>query len=201
MIGYLQGTVLELTDEACVLLTDGGVGYEVSLPSSVMGGLPGKGERAELYIHTAVSEKAIALYGFSSFEELGVFRTLISIDKLGPKKAMAILSRFGPDQLREIAFREDGAMLATVPGIGPKSARQILWQLKEKVEGLKGKKTTVQVKGPQGEFLDALAGLVNLGYSEDEARTLLKEIFEEEDDMDAAGAIRLALKKIAAARL
>lgn len=204
MIGYLQGTVLSADEKGLVLLTPGGVGYEVAAPTSVIAKLPGAGDDVELFVHTQVAEKAIDLFGFLTADDLGLFRTLISIDKLGPKKAMAILSMFDADHLREIAFREDVTTLSTVPGIGPKSAKQILWHLKEKVEKLgqvrttKGKSAAPQ--GPQGEYLDTLAGLKGLGYAEEEVRPMIIDTFDEEPDLDAAGAIRAVLKKINAAR-
>lgn len=205
MIAYLEGTLKERTEDGCILLTPGGVGYELALPTSVAAGLPARGESMHLYVHTRVYQDGLDLYGFADFDQLGFFRTLISIDKLGPKKAMAILSRFSPEKLREVAFREDVKTLSTVPGIGPKSARQILWHLKDKVEklaenagaGLPGADPAAPA-GPASEFFDALAGLKNLGYSEDEARPLLKQIFEDDGDMDATSALRIALKKMAA---
>lgn len=202
MIAYLKGTLLEKDESGLTLLTPGGVGYRVAAPTSVVAALPGPGGEAELFVHTIVGEKAIDLYGFLDAEERTLFRTLISIDKLGPKKAMAILSSFDAERLREIAFREDDKTLATVPGIGPKSAKQILWFLKDKVKGLGEFKA--RVGAPEGaagsEFLDALAGLANLGYSDEEARPLLKEIFEAEPDLDATGAVRQVLKRIASTR-
>jgi Holliday junction DNA helicase RuvA len=149
-----------------------------------------------------VAEKAIDLFGFLEADDLDLFRTLISIDKLGPKKAMAILSMFDAAHLREIAFREDVNTLSTVPGIGPKSAKQILWNLKDKVDKLTPVTGKVQnaPQGPQGEYLDALAGLKGLGYGEDEIRPMLLETFDDEPDLDAAAAIRAVLKKINAAR-
>lgn len=207
MIAYLEGTLKERTDDGCILLTAGGVGYELALPTSVASSLPGRGEALSLFVHTRVYQDGMDLYGFSSFDQLGFFRTLISIDKLGPKKAMAILSQFSPEKLREVAFREDVKTLSTVPGIGPKSARQILWHLKEKVEKLTESAGPQEVPGvtagpvgPAGEFFDALAGLRNLGYSEDEVRPVLKDIFDQDGDMDATGALRIALKKMAANR-
>jgi len=203
MIGYLQGTLLSANEKGLVLLTPGGVGYEVAAPTSVIARLPGKGGEVELFVHTQVAEKAIDLYGFLESDDLDLFRTLISIDKLGPKKAMAILSMFDAVHLREIAFREDATMLATVPGIGPKSAKQILWHLKDKVDKLQVVTTqgaTSAPQGPQGEYLDTLAGLKGLGYAENEVRSMIIEIFDAEPDLDAAGAIRAVLKKIAAAR-
>ena len=202
MIGYLQGTVLSANEKGLVLLTPGGVGYDVAAPTSVIARLPGRGGEVALFVHTQVGEKAIDLFGFLTADDLDLFRTLISIDKLGPKKAMAILSMFDAAHLREIAFREDVTTLSTVPGIGPKSAKQILWHLKDKVDKL----ATVSVKGkaapqgPQGEYLDTLAALKSLGYSEEEIRPLIIETFDEEPDLDAAGAIRAVLKKINAAR-
>ncbi len=203
MIGYLQGTLLSASEKGLVVLTPGGVGYDVVAPMSVIAKLPGKGSEVALFIHTQVAEKAIDLFGFLKSDDLDLFRTLISIDKLGPKKAIAILSLFDAEHLREIAFREDVAMLSTVPGIGPKSAKQILWNLKDKVNKLKPVKLTGKddsLQGPQGEYLDTLAALKGLGYAEDEIRPMIIEIFDAEPDLDAAGAIRAVLKKINAAR-
>ncbi|MCJ2165044.1 MULTISPECIES: Holliday junction branch migration protein RuvA [unclassified Pseudodesulfovibrio] len=202
MIAYLQGELLSADERGLVLLTPGGVGYEVAAPTSVIAKLPGRGGEVQLFVHTQVAEKAIDLFGFLTADDLDLFRTLISIDKLGPKKALAILSMFDANHLREIAFREDVDTLSTVPGIGPKSAKQILWNLKDKVDKLKS--VTVKAgsapQGPQGEYLDTLAGLKGLGYSEDEIRPMIIETFDEEPDLDAAGAIRAVLKKINAAR-
>ncbi|MBG0789842.1 MAG: Holliday junction branch migration protein RuvA [Desulfovibrionaceae bacterium] len=202
MIGYLKGTLLSADEKGLLLLTPGGVGYEVAAPTSVLAGLPGRGGEVELYVHTQVAEKAIDLFGFLVSDDLDLFRTLISIDKLGPKKAMAILSMFDAAHLREIAFREDATMLSTVPGIGPKSAKQILWHLKDKVDKLQSASGVRPdaPQGPQGEYLDTLAGLKGLGYAEDEVRPLIIDVFDVEPDLDAAGAIRAVLKKINAAR-
>jgi Holliday junction DNA helicase RuvA len=205
MIRFLQGTLLAADDRGLVLLTPGGVGYEVAVPTSVLAALPATGGEVSLHVHTQVAEKAIDLFGFMESDDLELFRTLISIDKLGPKKAMAILSMFDAEHLREVAFREDAAALSTVPGIGPKSAKQILWHLKDKVNKLGTGAGSARSKGDKlpgmrGEYLDTLAGLKGLGYSEDEVRPMIMEIFDAEPDLDAAGAIRAVLKKIAAAR-
>ncbi len=205
MIGYLQGKLLSANEKGLVLLTPGGVGYDVAAPTSVIAKLPGRGGEIEMFVHTQVAEKAIDLFGFLEADDLELFRTLISIDKLGPKKALAILSMFDAEHLREIAFREDVTMLSRVPGIGPKSAKQILWNLKDKVNKLtpttgKVKSSSAAPQGPQGEYLDTLAGLKGLGYSEEEVRPMIMEVFEDEPDLEAAGAIRAVLKKINAAR-
>lgn len=201
MIAYVRGTLLEATDRSCIVLTSGGVGYELNLTLTALSSLPASGSEVSFYVYTVVREDALELYGFPCFDDREVFQTLISIDRLGPKKALAILSQFGPKELQDVVLREDVKTMSIVPGIGPKSARQILWNLKDKMDKLKS--STIRsgecpVEGDRNEFLDALSGLKSLGYSEDEVRAHLKDIFEEEPDLDAAGAIRVALKKIAA---
>lgn len=213
MIAYLTGRVVEFTDHSLVLLTPGGVGYEVRCTAKTAAAL-GFGAKdqadapaaeppeARLFVHTHLTERTVDLFGFLTADERDLFRLLITIDKLGPKKALAILAHFDADRLRELAVRQDADALATVPGIGPKSSRQIMWYLKDRVADMgaavgKARSGSAAEKTPGGEYLDALAGLKNLGYTEDEARDLLRDIFEDEPDLDAAGAIRQALKKIA----
>ena len=202
MIAYLEGRLLDMTAKGCVLLTPGGVGYELALPTTALAGLPQIGGAAQLFVHTIVREEALDLYGFATKDDRDLFRLLIGIDKLGPKKALAILSHFKPEHLRELVLREDADMLATVPGIGPKSAREIMWKLRDKVAGIKTGPTLAAAPqdAPHSEYFDALAGMKALGYTEDEARPMVKEIFDAEPDIDASSAIRVALKKIAAAR-
>lgn len=202
MIAYLEGRLLEVTGKGCVVVTPGGVGYELATPSTTLVTLPQKGGQVCLYTHMIVREDALDLYGFADKDERDLFRLLIGIEKLGPKKALGILSHFSPEHLREITLREDADMLATVPGIGPKSAREIMWKLKDKVAGIKtGPTLTAAPKNaPQGDYFDALEGMKALGYTEEEARPMVREIFEAEPDIDASSAIRLALKKIAQAR-
>ncbi len=203
MISYIEGRLLDMTGKGCVVLTPGGVGYELALPSSALMALPQKGGEVALFTHMIVREDAHDLYGFATKDDRDLFRLLIGIEKLGPKKALSILSHFSPEHLRELVLREDADMLATVPGIGPKSAREIMWKLRDKVAGIKTGPTlsgAAQAEAPRGEYFDALAGMKALGYTEDEARPMVKEIFEAEPDIDASSAIRVALKKIAAAK-
>jgi Holliday junction DNA helicase RuvA len=202
MIAYLEGRLLDVTGKGCVLLTPGGVGYELALPTTALAGLPQKGGEVTLFTHMIVREDALDLYGFATKDDRDLFRLLIGIDKLGPKKALAILSHFRPDHLRELVLREDADGLATVPGIGPKSAREIMWKLKDKVAGIKTGPTLAPTPqdAPQSEYFDALMGMKALGYTEDEARSMMRDIFEAEPDLDASAAIRVALKKIALAR-
>ncbi len=200
MIGYLEGRVVAKDETGCLLLTAGGVGYEVRLCASALNDLPDIGGQACIFIHTIVREDALELYGFSCLDEKKTFLTLIGISKLGPKTGLSILSRFSPDDLRTIVINEDINALTMVSGIGKKSAQRIFMELKYRLDvdsvptPSPGKPATTNV------FADALTGLTNLGYREDEARSALKLVFEEEPDADVSQALRLALKRMAAER-
>ena len=201
MIGYISGILVERHDDECVILTQGGVGYELRLPTASIASLPAKGEQCSFFVHTIVREDAIILFGFETSEEKEFFRILLSVDKLGPKKALAILSVFSPEKLREIAYREDAKLLSTVPGIGEKSAKQILWFLKEKVEKL-GKLSTGKTKRKEessysNNFIDVLTALKNLGYAEDEIKPYILEELSADENLETSMVIRAVLQKIA----
>lgn len=197
MIAYLEGRLLDRGESSCVVLTAGGVGYEVHLTAQGVSRLPEKG--AEVFFHTStiVREDALDLYGFASADERNTFNVLLAISKLGPKTALATLSVFSPDDLRQVVAGDDPGVLTQVPGIGKKSAQHIFLELKYKLksevsDGLPGASQSAATA-----FRDALAGLLNLGYSEAEARPALEQVFQDEPDMDVAGALRLALKAMA----
>lgn len=200
MIAFLAGTVVAKTEDGCVVLTSGGVGYEIGMTAPAAAAVPKIGGDVELYIQTIVREDAIVLYGFNSWDERETFATLLSITKLGPKTALAILSVFTPDELRRIAVADDYTQLVQVPGIGKKSAQRIFVELKYKLEssGSGPAPSMPQLDGKAANtFRDALAGLGNLGYEESQARNVLEAVFGDEPDLDVSAALREALKRIA----
>lgn len=206
MIAYLRGTLLEASDKACLLLTSGGVGYEVFLTTPALSRLPAKGEPLELFTHAllrvgaAGQESVFALFGFETLEERQVFETLLDAPKLGPRKALAVLSIFSPDELRQVVQAEDVAGLSRVPGLGKKTAQQVLFDLKFKLKAPVLAPRKGQAPAARAPLQDALAGLLNLGYAEDEVLPILARVFEAEPDLDTAQALREALKAIAKSR-
>jgi Holliday junction DNA helicase RuvA len=197
MIAYVHGTLLAKQEKSCVVLTPGGVGYELAVSVKLAASLPPRGEKIELYVQTIVREDAIDLYGFASLEERATFALLIDIDRLGPKTALTILSMYSPDELLTIAVTGDPSALERVSGIGKKSAQRIFLELKYRFEGKAAPLALSGAGKPAGVFLDALAGLVNLGYKDPEARAALNTALEEESDLDVASALRKALKLLA----
>ena len=195
MIAYVEGRVLEISEDACVLLTSGGVGYEVFLPGHLFARLPAKGEVAYFFICTVVREDALELYGFSSWDERETFIVLTSISRIGAKTGLSILSVYRPDDLRQIVAEEDVTALTRVPGIGKKTAQQLFLELKYKLK-IGGLPQRSGVGGTASPVLrDAVAALANLGYAEDEAAIVVRKILAEEPDLDVSAALRAALKQ------
>ena len=198
MIAYVEGRVAEVTDDACVVVTQGGVGYEVFLASHTLSRLPGKGGEAHFFACTVVREDALELYGFETWDERETFLVLTSISRVGARTAMAILSVFRPDDLRRLVAEDDMVSLTRVSGIGKKTGQQIFLELKYK---LKGDAAAPAAVAPRGSVLaDAVAGLANLGYDEEEAVQTVKKVLSDEPDLDVGGALRAALKTLARGR-
>lgn len=198
MIAYLEGTILRRDEESCVLLTAGGVGYQVHLTTRGLSSLGGGGEESvRLFIHTLVREDALVLYGFPAWEERQAFVTLLGAPKLGPRTALAMLGCYDPAELAGCIAREDVAALTRVPGIGAKTARRLLLDLKDKLVA-QPSLAPGRVAPKASAASDCAAALVSLGYGRHEVDDVVKTVFEKEPDLDAGSAIRQALKIFAA---
>jgi Holliday junction DNA helicase RuvA len=164
MIAYLKGTLLHKTPGHVVVET-GGVGYAVAIPVSSYVELGEPGGTVELFIHTHLSDDALALYGFVSREEKDMFLKLIGISGIGPKLAMNILSGIAPGDLEEAVRASDLARISLVPGIGKKTALRITMELQDKLED---KEKLLSAKAsPEKE--DLLSALLNMGFRRKEA--------------------------------
>ncbi|MCH5277943.1 MAG: Holliday junction branch migration protein RuvA [Desulfovibrionaceae bacterium] len=198
MLAYVEGRVLEVSENACVLLSAGGVGYEIFLPAHALANLPEKGAAAAFFTCLVVREDAQELFGFSTWDERQTFQVLIGITRVGARTALAILSQFRPDDLRRIVTDDDVMALTRVSGIGKKSAQQIFLELKYKLRA-SGQPALLppDMNRPGTVYRDALTGLVNLGYEEDAAALVLRDALAAEPDLDVGGALRAALKALA----
>lgn len=197
MLSYVEGRVLERTENSCVLVTAGGVGYEIFLPEHTLADLPAQGKSCAFYTSFIVREDAQELFGFSSWDERQTFNLLTGINRVGARTALAILSTFRPDDLRRIVVDDDASALTRVSGIGKKTAQQIFLELKYKLKG----DAPVSLSAPTGKatsvYRDALTGLANLGYDEETAGRVLKEVLDKDADLDVGEALRAALKALA----
>ncbi len=166
MIAGLNGTVARLEPGALILDVNG-VLYRVHVPAGMVqaGGLA-HGQRLHVETHMIVREDALTLYGFESEQDVEWFRVLIGVNGVGPKVALAMMSRFSADEMAGIVHREDVTLLATVPGLGKKTASRILLDLRGKIPEPSGDQRAVHVRMPDDDVIDALEGL---GYTRGEA--------------------------------
>ncbi|HKW86089.1 MAG TPA: Holliday junction branch migration protein RuvA [Nitrospiraceae bacterium] len=178
-----------------------GVGYEVFIPLSTFYSLPDLNESASLKIYTHLRDDAIQLFGFLTAPEKDVFILLTGISGIGPKLALSVLSALSVPDLIAAVQASDVDKLATVPGIGKKSAGRIALELKDKVARLHpaAVQTSDVISGPTDQLQeDALSALVNLGYRATEAKEVLKRIdYARPKPITLRDLIREALKDLA----
>jgi len=196
MIGKLTG-IVDSVGEDSVILDVGGVGYLVQCPSTTLSRLAA-GAHVSLMIEMKVSDDAIRLYGFASAEEREWFRLLQTVQNVGSKVALSVLSTLSPRELQRALALGDKAMIGRAPGVGPKLALRIATELKDKAPAmmLRGDDDGhVPVAAPRGPAADAVAALLKLGYSEGQAAEAVARATNDlGDDAEAGALIRDALR-------
>ena len=202
MIGKLKGTVDEICEDHAIIDVHG-VGYVAFCPARTLSAL-NEGEAAVLHIETYVREDMIRLYGFATHLEREWFRLLQSVQGVGAKVSLAVLSTLSPADLANAIALQDKAMVARAPGIGPKVAQRIVSELKSKAPAYAGGATgTIGLKQELGEGVapapvaDAVSALSNLGYSREQAANAVAAAAKEAGEgADSAKLIRLGLKEL-----
>ncbi len=203
MIGKLKG-VVDSYGEDWIIIDVGGVGYQVSCSSHTLSGLPGSGEAVSLAIETYVREDQIRLFGFASDSERDWFRQLLTIQGVGTRVALAILSTLRPSELMNAVSLQDKAMVSRAPGVGPKVAQRIVTELKDKMPALTGfdiglgaVQASVEAAGAS-PVSEAVSALVNLGYAQSQAGMAVANAMKAEgEEAPVERLIRQALKELA----
>lgn len=204
MIGKLKGVIDSYGDDY-VILDVGGVGYQVHCSARTMQSLPRAGEAATLSIETHVREDHIKLYGFPSDLEREWFRLLQTVQGVGAKVALSVLSTLKTGELASAIAVRDKAGVARSPGVGPKVAERIVTELKDKVPAFASVDPAVtQLTGALDEMrapkpvADAVSALVNLGYGPPQAAAAIAAASRiAGDDAETAVLIRQGLKELA----
>ena len=200
MIAYLSGTLLAKAPQS-VIIDNGGIGYEVTVPLSTFYTLPEKDGKVSLHIYTHVREDALMLFGFYTPLEKEIFTMLISVSGIGPKLATNILSGIGPEELLAAMARGDTARMQSIPGIGKKMSERIALELRDKAMKLKGtlEPLASQVLLPEekGMLDDAASALVNLGYSAKSARDAVEKARTRLETSNLPSLIKEALRVLA----
>jgi Holliday junction DNA helicase RuvA len=203
MIGKLKGLVDSFGEDR-VLIDCGGVCYEAFCSSRTLQALPRVGEAAVVFIETIVREDMIRLYGFANESEKGWFNLLMTVQGVGARVALSLLSALSPAELASAVALQDKAMVGRANGVGPKLATRLVTELKGKVPAGPGIDAgTLGLQQALGEGMapstlaDAVSALTNLGYSGAQASAALARIVAREgDDLATEKLIRLGLKEL-----
>lgn len=191
MIGSLRGEIID-KEENAFLMEVGGVGYFVLAPTTLLDVLD-VGMKTHIFTHLHVREQELTLFGFPDKEELELFRLLLKVQGIGPKVALAILSHIPAETLRQAVAKEEAALFARVPGIGPKKAKQIVFQLKDKVGLDDIFVAATPISDSDGEVI---AALTTLGYSVVEAQAALQQLPQNAKGESVEEKVRIALSSL-----
>ncbi len=190
MIALVSGTVAVRRSDH-VVVDCGGVGYRLAVSSETLRHVPAVGKATVLHTHLIVRDDALALYGFATEEERELFLMLLSVQSVGPKVALAVLSGGPPRELLAAIASGDTARFQAVPGIGKRTAERIIVELREKV-GVSLPDPAIRVTRSDDPRALAREGLLGLGYSVQEADELLDGASGEGPEELIAAALRAA---------
>lgn len=198
MIGYIRGTVEEIVEDT-VILENQGIGYAVKVPLTVLESLRANGSECKLYTYLYVREDQLALFGFESRNQLHMFELLITVNGVGPKVALGILSTLTVSALMMAIVSQDAKAISKAPGIGAKSAQKVILELKDKVaaEDILYQEVSAGTERVEEDSAlhDAYLALVSLGYETSDASKVLSKL-ENTDGMDSEMILKQALKKL-----
>lgn len=203
MIAFVKGTIEEITEDNVVVDT-GSMGYNVKISAGTAALLPGIGEQVKLYTYTCVREDLFHLYGFLTRDDLEIFKKLITVNGIGPKGGLAVLSVMSADDLRFAIISGDSAAICKAPGIGKKTAERVILDLKDKIsledtlvhKEIQSLGAGAGISGTDSHARnEAVEALTALGYSASDALHAVKAVSVTED-MDVETILKLALKNM-----
>lgn len=197
MISYVKGTLTAVFLDG-IIIENQGIGYDIKTPV-MPDRLPKMGSQCMIYTHMYVREDAIGLYGFLTKEELDTFKLLIGVSGIGPKVALAVLSTLSVRQLKLAVLSDDTKTICKTPGIGPKGAKRLIIELKDKLEMDELEEELMREELFQEGAEDVISltaqALVSLGYSNSEAYRSIQAV-EGRDEMDTETLLKAALKNM-----
>ncbi len=198
MIGRVQGALVELKTDRVTLMTPGGVGYVVHVPSGVFEGLPPIGESVELYTTLAVRDDALLLFGFVTDRDRDLFLRLRTVSGVGPMLSLAILSALPARRIVGAIRGRESAVLQTVSGVGRKTAERIVLELSDKLDDLGWRDDGPAVGPGTGGVMEAVEALRALGYSAVEAEAAVTAARREspEGGLPTEELVRAALRHL-----
>lgn len=192
MIAFLEG-VLAGKSPTSIFVNVGGVGFEIGMSQRALAEMPALNERVTVHTYLQVREEELSLYGFCSLEEKSLFEKLIAVSGVGPKVALAALSSYEPDKLKELIALQDIAAVQKIPGIGKKTASRIVLELKGSLDMNEDSLFPGETNAGQTILAGAREALLSMGFSSAEADVALKGA---PDDSSESALIQYALKRL-----
>ena len=203
MYSYIKGTLEEISEDQ-IVVENHGIGYNIRISARMLDVLPTRGEEIKIYTYLYVKEDAFSLFGFPSRDELEMFKLLINVSGIGPKGGLAVLSVLSANDLRYAIVAEDVKTISKAPGVGSKTAKRLIIELKDKIDleevienGFEQVEASNPVSGSNNRIRkEAADAWVALGYSATEASKVLSGI-EITEDSDVERVLKAALKNMA----
>ena len=203
MISFLKGFIEEKSEKS-IFLDVNGVGYEVYMPTGSASMLPSVGEDVKIHTYLQISENGVGLYGFLTKDELNVFKLLITVNGIGPKGAVGILSALTANELRLAVLSDDDKAISKAPGIGAKTAKKLILELKDKFhledaleEFAEPAKAVVSgTRDMNDAHAEAVQALSALGYSNSDALKAVR-MADNGEAMSTEDLLKAALKQLA----
>ncbi len=204
MYAYIKGTLEEMAEDN-IVVEAGGIGYNVKVSTTTADLLPPLGNEVKIYTYTLVREDTFSLYGFMTRDDLEIFRKLITVNGIGPKGGLAILSVMSADALRFAIMAGDAKAIAKAPGVGSKTAERVILDLRDTIslgdtlrglgESAPSMNGALSSGGSQDNLMkkEAIEALVALGYSASDAATAVKKV-EVTEDTTVESILKAALK-------
>lgn len=195
MIAHLRGIIFEKQPNAAVVEV-GGVGYALTIPISTFSNLPNVGDEAAFHVHTHVREDALALFGFLTRAEREIFEKLISVNGVGPRLAVTVLSGLPTGELLTAIRSGDVTTLTKIPGVGRKTGERIILELREKLGAMEDAAAGDVPSALSGLERDVISAMVNLGCSSDAADAAVKKAQQDGVDAEFEPLFRKALSLV-----
>lgn len=199
MISYIKG-ILEDMSPGMVVVDNHGIGYQMMVPMRGES-FPKIGQEIKIYTHMHVREDDVSLFGFLSKEEKEAFELLIGVNGIGPKVGLSVLSTLSVYELKMAVINEDVKTISKTPGLGPKGAKKLILELKDKLsfEELEEDGVGAEIFDTSADSSDSvmitIEGLVSLGYSKSEAAIAVNKV-EDAKDLTPEELLKKALKNI-----
>lgn len=196
----MKGELVEILEDRVVIEVNN-IGYNIYIPTSMIDNFTKTGQTVKIYTYLYIKEDLMKLYGFLTKDDLNIFKLLLGVNGIGPKGALAILAVMTPDDLRFAVLGEDEKAIAKAPGIGSKTAKRLILELKDKLKledafEIKMEHVTAEQTNATGVKSEAIQALIALGYSSTEALKAVNRV-EITADITVEELLKAALKQMA----